>query len=233
MKLVVALIDPQPLRREPLAQALQQEARGLRVVGLHTVSDLAAWPWSSMPSLALLHHAQAGLTGDGIGGEIAAIHSTVPGLPVVVLSDSEVAQDILAVVGHGARGYLPMTLEAGAVVKVLRLVAAGGSFVPVGSLMAHLGASPHTAGSLERNPGADPSPRTAKSSPSRTLTGLDPQQEAVVDLLQRGQSNRAIAHALNLPETAVKHQVRQIMKRLGVNNRTRAALALAQIFLNM
>ena len=46
----------------------------------------------------------------------------------------------------------------------------------------------------------------------------------MLELLRQGKSNRLIAQELELSEATVKVLVRQIMKRLGVTNRTQVAL---------
>ena len=47
----------------------------------------------------------------------------------------------------------------------------------------------------------------------------------MLDLLSRGESNKAIARELGLSEHTIKIHISAIFKALGVNNRTEAALA--------
>jgi len=55
--------------------------------------------------------------------------------------------------------------------------------------------------------------------------GLTERQKAVLKLLGRGESNKAIARWLNIREGTVKVHVRQIMRRMGAANRTQVAIA--------
>ena len=65
--------------------------------------------------------------------------------------------------------------------------------------------------------------RTAGAAESSGKT-LTPRQRSVLALLARGMSNQAIAHELGIDPGTVKLHVRAVMKRLGVKNRTAAAM---------
>lgn len=58
---------------------------------------------------------------------------------------------------------------------------------------------------------------------------LNPRESAVAALLANGASNKTIASALCISVSRVKEHVSQIMTKLGVDNRTEAALALVGI----
>src|SRR4249920_3304087 len=53
---------------------------------------------------------------------------------------------------------------------------------------------------------------------------LSSKQEEVFKLLRRGEANKLIARHLGLSEATVKVHIRQIMRKLGVANRTQAAI---------
>jgi DNA-binding NarL/FixJ family response regulator len=59
---------------------------------------------------------------------------------------------------------------------------------------------------------------------NRSLTA---RQNAVLELLSRGDTNKVIARRLGMREGTVKVHVRQIMRKLGVTNRTQVAFAFA------
>ena len=54
---------------------------------------------------------------------------------------------------------------------------------------------------------------------------LTERQKSVLERLGRGDSNKAIARVLGIREGTVKVHVRQIMRKLGVTNRTQVAIA--------
>ena len=62
--------------------------------------------------------------------------------------------------------------------------------------------------------------------------GVTERELRVLELLQTGQSNKAIARALAIEECTVKAHVHRILRKLRANNRTQAAL-LARQMVNM
>jgi DNA-binding NarL/FixJ family response regulator len=61
----------------------------------------------------------------------------------------------------------------------------------------------------------------AKADP---LAGLTEREREVLDLVAAGLSNKEVAARLHLSEKTVKHYMTIIMEKLGVRNRTEAAL---------
>ena len=82
----------------------------------------------------------------------------------------------------------------------IRLVKAGGTFVPVDLLLA---------------------PRTDRMPPQQNR--LTSRQGAVLNHLQQGKANKIIAYELGMSESTVKVHVRNIMHKMGATNRTQAA----------
>lgn len=218
MKGIVALIDSHQLTRDSLARALRLHSPGLRIITADRCNNLANLAADAQLKLALLNI--IGTAQEQLKYDIREIHLSHPWLPVVVLSDNESFEGIITAIDQGVRGYLPMSLELHIVAKVLQLVAAGGIFVPAEPFLARFGP-------------ATPQPEchrpitTPNGEKRYQLAGFNSRQIAVLNLLRYGLSNKTIARQLNLPEATVKLQVRQIMKRLGVTNRTQAALLLA------
>ena len=128
--------------------------------------------------------------------------------PVVILSDGEDVQEIRDAIGYGARGYIPTSLKLAVAIEALRLVRAGGVFVPAASLIA----PPQAVSSAHSNQ------RSRKSS------GLTARQAAVLEAVAKGKANKVIASELSMRESTVKVHVRRIMKKLSAKNRTEAAL---------
>jgi two-component system, NarL family, nitrate/nitrite response regulator NarL len=60
---------------------------------------------------------------------------------------------------------------------------------------------------------------------------LTPRQRAVLAMLAEGQSNKLIARSLGINDTTVRVHVRAVLRKLGVHNRTQAALV-ASRYLN-
>lgn len=136
-----------------------------------------------------------------------------PGVPVAVVADLRGVDDILAVMQRGARAFIPTTLDSRIMVEALRLVAAGGIYVP--DLIIEL---------MTSNAAAQTSVDRSRKHVGVMLSELSPRQRQVLELIGMGRPNKLIAHELGISENTVKAHLRQIMKRLGVTNRTEAAL---------
>ena len=59
---------------------------------------------------------------------------------------------------------------------------------------------------------------------SQDVLDLTPRQRAVLAMLAEGQSNKLIARSLGINDTTVRVHVRAVLRKLGVSNRTQAAL---------
>jgi DNA-binding NarL/FixJ family response regulator len=127
-----------------------------------------------------------------------------PALPIVVLSASEERADMQSSLDSGALGFIPKSSTPAVMLQALRLVLAGGVYVPQ-ALVQGLTAPP---------------PELA---PKRDE--LTPRQSAVLARVVEGKSNKAIASELGLTEATVKAHVTAVFKTLRVANRMQAAIA--------
>src|SRR4051812_25373208 len=131
----VLLVDAHAWTREAVARGLEIVSQGLRVLRFADVSELPrAGPYTGA-AVVLLNVAGIGLSDRRISSALAAIHSSLPGLPVVVLSDDEDTEAILDAIERGLNGYVPMSLELRVVAHVLQFVAAGGTYLPAELLL--------------------------------------------------------------------------------------------------
>jgi DNA-binding NarL/FixJ family response regulator len=141
---------------------------------------------------------------DGVAG-FAALHQRAPAVPIVILSASESTRDMRTALDAGAMGFIPKSSPAEVVLGALRLVLAGGVYVP--PVMIH------------------PSVSTATTATAGgEILGLTPRQLEILKLLGQGKSNKEIAQLLALTEGTVKQHVSDILNALNVSNRTQAAL---------
>jgi DNA-binding NarL/FixJ family response regulator len=126
-----------------------------------------------------------------------------------VLADRDDADEVNRALTHGVRGYIPTSIEWEVAVAALRLISAGGTFVPADALRS-------TAAKPDDQPEGE---RQGRSD------GLDltPRELSVIDLLREGKPNKLIAAQLDMQENTVKVHVRNILKKLNATNRTHAA----------
>ena len=165
------------------------------------------------------------------------LRSTYPGLPVVVMSASDLASDVVRSIDQGAMGFVPKRTRTEDLAQALRLVMAGGVYVP--SLGPGLTFS--TSPPVAPPPGMSRAEKLQRSQaavaadpdavPVTTLEDLPltPRQADVLALLLRGMPNKIIARELGVTPETVKDHVAAVLKALGVNSRTQAVLAVGQM----
>ncbi|HNQ04723.1 MAG TPA: response regulator transcription factor [Thiobacillaceae bacterium] len=151
--------------------------------------------------LALLDLYMPGM--DGVEG-ILRFRAAFPDIPVVVLSAAEQVMDIQKLLAAGALGYITKASPSDVILSALRLVLAGGVFIPP---------------SLLDRPGVP----VGLSTHVRN-SALTSRQIEVLGELAKGLSNKQIAKTLEVTEGTVKIHLAAIFRSLQVNNRTEAVL---------
>lgn len=137
---------------------------------------------------------------------ILRFRAAFPDVPVIILSASEQPEDIQHLLDIGALGYITKSSPGEVILHALRLVLAGGVYLP-----------PSLLGGKESVEMED---EIARQKVALTL-----RQQEVLRELARGKSNRQIAEALRITEGTVKIHLATIFRLLDVNNRTEAVLA--------
>ncbi len=123
---------------------------------------------------------------------------------LVLTSATEPASASLAV-RSGAAGVLYKDVDPDALVHAIRSVHDG-----------HLLLAPEAAGSLVRS--------ASTWGPGAGLDALTSREREILAELTKGRSNREIARALAVSEKTVKAHVSSVLAKLGVQDRTQAAL---------
>ena len=147
----------------------------------------------------------------GVRTDIALLIRALPEVPIIVLCDLQDSRHIGEALRQGIRGYIPTTLTSPILIEALRLIQAGGTFIPADALSEAL--------SDQRGTAAEPNSAAARMGACR----LTPRQSQVLELLREGKPNKIIAYELAMRESTVKVHVRQIMRKLQATNRTEAA----------
>ena len=231
----VLLVDDHPL----ILSALQTVIRGLgddvAVVGVASAAAARAeLQRDAAYDLVLLDLA----LGDADGFDLLAeLRRSYPALPVVVVSASERASDVIRAIDLGAMGFVPKRSSNAQLFEALRMVMSGGLYVPPMMLgLDAAAASPEgdtepSVMQTESAPESSPSPRAAAHQQVPTLEsiGLTPRQSEVLALLLKGLPNKLIARELHLSVETVKDHVAAVLRALGVNTRTQAVLAVSQM----
>jgi DNA-binding NarL/FixJ family response regulator len=223
---IILLVDERAWTREAFARALEALGRDVRVFRFGNCSELGGHGYQVVASVALLNLTGVELADYDVSGAVAAVHSSLPGIPVVAIADSMDAEQILSAIERGLRGYIQTTLELRFVMEALRYVIAGGTFVPAEPVLASLERASHS-GLAQSSPmveAGELAPGPTEAAPASLLTTLTPRESAVLEGVRQGHSNKQIARELDLREPTVKVHIRHIMRKLGARNRTQVAL---------
>lgn len=201
----IAVIDERVLTRDLLK-------RGLEMVGdMEVVTAASVEEWlcqaKELPATLVVLCLPSGKPLPDTQKKLALLRQSPRSAPVVVMADPSDDVELIAwMLDQGARGYIATDLPLDVAFQAMRLVSAGGAYVPAGCVQR-----------ARRQLGA-PAPKPDPISQMFTA-----RQAAVVEALRRGKANKTIAYELNMHESTVKVHVRNIMKKLKARNRTEVA----------
>ncbi|MEZ2218795.1 LuxR C-terminal-related transcriptional regulator [Rhizobium sp. RCC_161_2] len=199
----LAVIDDHPLFREGVVRSLV-EIGGFSIVGEgSTKDDAVRIAEEARPDILLM---DISMPGGGLEA-IPVILEHVPDQKIVMLTVSEASDDVTTALRSGAKGYVLKGVGSRTLAEILRTVASGETYV-----------APTLSARLISGQGAAP----AKADLIRELTD---RESEVLQLVATGLSNKQIGLKLDLHEKTVKHHMTQIFTKLGVANRTEAAMA--------
>lgn len=164
---------------------------------------------------------------------IARLVKAAAPAPVIVLTVSEDPRVAQAAIAAGARGFVPKSTAEGLIVNILRLILAGGLYLPPTLTLASANEAERNASSGARRAlglsGDGPlSQVNLDGAPAIRLPQLTPRQRQVLELMSEGMSNADIGQRLGLNLSTVKSHVTGVLRALNVNSRTQAVLAFKQ-----
>ncbi len=197
----VVLVDDHAIVRGGLVQLLDA-AEGLEVVGeAADGAEAVDVVRATRPDVVLMDLQMPGVDGVTATRRILADH---PDTQVLVLTSFSDAERIVAALDAGAVGYLLKDADPDDVIAGVRAVSRGES--PL---------HPRAARSLLT------SRRGAAPTSSSELT---PRETEVLGLVRAGLANKQIARRLDISERTVKAHLTSAFARIGVADRTQAAL---------
>jgi DNA-binding NarL/FixJ family response regulator len=201
----VLIADDHPMVRQGLRVFLELEP-DLEVVGeASDGSEAAALTAELLPDVVLLDLVMPGV--DGLSALETLAEQGLADRVLVVTSFGEY-RSALPALRAGARGYISKDVDPAALATAVRAVAAG--HVLLGPQVTE--ALVAQAGSGAATPGETQGPQ------------LTAREREVLEQIAAGRSNREIARTLQLAEKTVKTHVSNILMKLGVADRTQAAL---------
>ena len=203
-KIRVLIADDHPMVRQGLRVFLELEP-DLEVVGeASDGAEAAALTAELLPDVVLLDLVMPGV--DGLAAlELLAEHGLAE-RALVVTSFGEY-RNALPALRAGARGYISKEVDPAALATAVRAVAAGHVLLGPQVTAALVAQAGNGAGSA-----AQPGPQ------------LTAREREVLEQIAAGRSNREIARSLSLAEKTIKTHVSNVLMKLGVADRTQAAL---------
>lgn len=204
----VLLVDDQALFREGL-RALLSVQSGVEVVGEAANGEQAVRLARELkPEVTLMD-----LRMPVLGGVEATrrIRAAEPGCRVLVLTTFDEDEEVFAALRAGAAGYLLKDAPSEKLLEAIEVAARGGSML-----------EPSIAAKVVAEFKRLSQP--ASVSDRRLVEPLSEREVEVLRHLAQGKSNKEIAAALNLVEGTVKNHMSNILGKLGVLDRTQAAL---------
>jgi DNA-binding NarL/FixJ family response regulator len=219
MKILIA--DDHRLVIEAVKAKLSELEPGIDFVLAMSVDELLASASDDL-DLAVIDLNMPGAEGQAHIDEIRRRH---PAVPVIVLSGYEDPAVMRSVLERGVLGFIPKAYSPEVMLSAVRLVLAGGVYVPPMML------SSLPPGVVAGIPGigADPTQRGSGAAAAQTLEHLrnvlTERQVEVLQLLSQGKPNKLIGRALGISEGTVKIHLAAIFRALNVRNRTEAVVA--------
>ena len=204
----VLVADDHPLYREGVARSLADDPE-LEVVGqaqdAEGAADLAG---RLRPDVVLL---DISMPGGGISALLRM--AALPSPPrVAMLTVSEDDDDVMQSLKAGAAGYVLKGVGSRELVRLVKDIAAGQSYV-----------SPALAARILNAMRARGTP-----APESPLAELSRREEDILRLVAQGKSNKEVGRELELQEKTVKHYMTSILQKLQVRNRVEAAILARQ-----
>jgi DNA-binding NarL/FixJ family response regulator len=211
LRVSMALIDPKALTRRSIGELLARAFPDCAMVAASTCEQLLEIEEGRIakPNLVVVYIRSAGLTNTLVQSALELLRDRLPEAPAVILSDRDDVDEVNRALSHGVRGYIPTSVESEVAVAALRLINAGGTFVPADTWRA----------SPTKQDNQSEGERRGRSDD----LDLTPRELSVIDLLREGKPNKLIAAQLEMQESTVKVHVRSILRKLHAANRTHAA----------
>ena len=213
---VIALADDHPIVRAALRAALAALGPNTRFVEADdAASVLAVVDGEPELDLILMDLHMPGSAGTAT---VRAVRARAPQLPVAVVSADEDPAAVAELLRMGVCGFIPKSDSANVIVSAVRLILAGGTYVPPRLVHGDArGAGDDGAGNGNGNGNG------AEAGAERL--GLTTRQHDVLRLLGEGKSNKVIARELGITEGTVKVHLLAVFRALHVRNRTAAVVA--------
>lgn len=204
--------DDHPLFREALIHAIGNCVSDAEIIEADSLDTLQVVVEANPEAdLLLLDLNMPGVTGFSA---LAYIRSKHQSLPTVIVSAMDDPAVIRRSIQHGASGFIPKSSAIATLERGIRAVLDGEVWIPDDIDL--------------RDDHLD----SGEAGIATAISTLTPHQFRVLMMLGEGLLNKQIAFQLGVSEATIKAHVTAILRKMGVNNRTQAVLAVQQLRIN-
>ena len=202
----VVLVDDHALCRNGLTDLLHHRGNILVVAALGDPQRVAGVLREHKPDLLVLDLRMPTLDGLTLLRQLRAEGIDTP---VLILTMSDAEADLAAALRAGVRGYLLKDMEPEEVIAAIER-AGRGELVVAPAMTLKLAQMLHSGSKGSERKGL--------------MDSLTDRERQILDHLARGESNKAIARALDISHDTVKLHVRHILAKLNLSSRVEAAV---------
>jgi DNA-binding NarL/FixJ family response regulator len=201
--------DDHPLFRDALIHAIGNCVENARIVEADSLDSLQAVVEDNADAdLLFLDLNMPGVSGFSA---LAYIRNNHASLPTVIVSAMDEPGVIRRAIQHGASGFIPKSSPIATIEDGIKAVLDGEVWLPSGIELRDSGLSGDEVDVAE------------------SVSTLTPHQFRVLMMLSEGLLNKQIAYQLGVSEATIKAHVTAIFRKMSVNNRTQAVLAVQQL----
>ncbi len=207
----ILLVDDQPLIRRGLRALLKPEP-DLEIVGEADNGESAIALLKTITADVILMDIRMPIM-DGVAAT-GAIVPLYPHTKILILTTFDDTEYVSRALQAGAAGYLLKDTPAEELVQAIQLINKG-----------YTQLSPGLAQKLIQTARLTPdAPPPHSITPPLPDPDLTPREQEILQLIAQGSSNREIAQTLYISEKTVKNHITNLLARLGLRDRTQAAI---------
>lgn len=200
------IVDDHPLFREALRSAVCAASPGAEICEATLIVDAVATITATPRGFDLV---LLDLTLPGTRGfeGLLELRGRFPDLLIMIVSSLEDRAVVQQALSFGAAGFVTKSAKKTEIAAAIKAVLSGTIYLPRDLTGEQLSQADMVA----------------------RLATLTPRQLRVLQMLRQGLLNKQIAHELAVGETTVKAHVTEVLRKLGVNNRTQAVIETGKI----
>jgi DNA-binding NarL/FixJ family response regulator len=212
----ILIVDDHALVRRGMAYVVKEGFPDADVVEAESAAAALEQMRSAAADMALVDVRMPDLDGLEL---LRSMKAEWPDVPVIMLSTYENAPYVKRALADGAAGYLLKDATPEDLTQAINVAISGGGNVLSPRVIQNLFEDVESSGQSVNGQGRS----------RRSEYNLTQREHDILALLSEGRSNRSIAQALYLSEKTVKAHLAAIFRKLGVTNRTQAAMMAVQM----